>query len=140
MIAAASAAFIPSPRAKDDGTLSSFVLCLALGTAIPFFRECPDGWLTRTAYQIAKHSYSIYLTHEPIMWLAFDKLHAASPIQWTVFVILMTAIPVVLFRYVEHPMIRLGTRCAERLTRGIRAQASLPARTQLKTSAATLGR
>jgi peptidoglycan/LPS O-acetylase OafA/YrhL len=117
VIAVSSAVFIMDPRSKSAGSLSSFLFCLSLGTAVPFFLENQIRWLTQSAYQIAKHSYGIYLAHEPILWFAFDKLKASPAVQWSVFILLMLAVPVALYRFVEHPMIRVGTRLAERFNR-----------------------
>ncbi len=56
---------------KFSGT---WVVCLALGCAIPFFAEVPRGWLSWVGHQVAKYSYGIYLGHLFCIWMAFVKI------------------------------------------------------------------
>jgi peptidoglycan/LPS O-acetylase OafA/YrhL len=84
--------------------------------ALPFFQQIKSEALARHSHTIATYSYSIYLSHVPIMWLAFQQL-SSHPLwlQTSVFVILMITVPCFLYYVVEAPFIRFGSRVAERL-------------------------
>jgi peptidoglycan/LPS O-acetylase OafA/YrhL len=98
--------------------LSSYVLCLVLGTLFPLCHEHNLSWFTKVANTLAKYSYGIYLFHLPIMWLAFVKLRSLTLIgQFVLFTLLMFVVPWVAFRWIENPLIELGRRLATRISR-----------------------
>jgi peptidoglycan/LPS O-acetylase OafA/YrhL len=85
-----------------------------LGAALPFFAEIRPTWLRAASATIAKYSYGIYLSHLPLMWLVFVRLaFLPSTSQWLLFAVLSCVLPVLLFHFIEQPMISKGTRIAE---------------------------
>jgi peptidoglycan/LPS O-acetylase OafA/YrhL len=92
-----------------------WVLCLVTGLAIPRFKEPEQEWLRRGAQLVARYSYGIYLTHLFALWLAFVRL-AALPMagRWVVFLVMLIALPVLLYHAIEAPMIAYGARLADR--------------------------
>lgn len=81
---------------------AGWLMCLALGAVLPYFKELPDLKLPK---QIAKYSYGIYLTHMLAMWFAFSARNS-----WPLFVALFIAFPIALYHLIEHPMIRVGIK------------------------------
>jgi peptidoglycan/LPS O-acetylase OafA/YrhL len=78
-----------------DSSYKGYALCLALGLAIPRFRQISSPALTRASHYIAKYSYGIYLIHFAALYLAFERL-AAYPLALRigVFVGIAVALPV----------------------------------------------
>ena len=93
---------------------TKYLLCLALGFAIPLVRELPESFATRASHAIAKYSYGIYLSHFPVMWLVFQKLQLPPMVRWPLFVVLSAAVPVLAYHAIEQPLIDVGRRLAER--------------------------
>jgi peptidoglycan/LPS O-acetylase OafA/YrhL len=97
---------------------SGWVSCLALGLLVPQFAELPPGLLRRACQLVARYSYGVYLTHFIVMWLAFERL---SGLPWwlrdALFLAIGTALPVALYHFVEHPMVRMGATAAGKLRR-----------------------
>jgi len=92
-----------------------WILCLIIGLTINRFREIRWHWLRRTAHLLAKYSYGVYLTHMLAVWLAFVVCGALSPaLRWTVFAVILVALPLILYHAVEAPMTRFGAGLAER--------------------------
>lgn len=90
---------------------AGWVACLAVGLAIPYFQEMPDGLLRKCAHLVAKYSYGIYLVHTSCLWLAFRKcdfLPMAG--RMGLFLILVILLPVVLYHAVESPLIEVGRK------------------------------
>src|SRR5262249_15517396 len=86
--------------------------------AMPFTHEIKSEMLRRCTHMIATYSYSIYLSHVPIMWFAFQQLSSFSSwLQIGFFLVMMVVAPIVLYHVVEAPFIRFGARAAERLAR-----------------------
>jgi peptidoglycan/LPS O-acetylase OafA/YrhL len=92
-----------------------WLACLALGLLIPFVREIPAA-LHPPCRVIAQYSYGIYLTHFVTIWLAFSRLaFLPRSVQWIVFGLVTAGSSVLLFHFVEEPMMRVGARLANRL-------------------------
>jgi peptidoglycan/LPS O-acetylase OafA/YrhL len=92
-----------------------WLVCLALGLSIPLFREISLPALRRVSFWIAKYSYGEYLCHVMCLWFAFQYLgHFPLAAQWSIFVLLVTGIPVLVFHTIEAPMIRMGSRLADK--------------------------
>jgi|SRR5579862_168696 len=87
----------------------TWIWCLAVGLALPFFTEMTSIWLRKGCHYIARYSYGIYLTHFICIWFAFVEL-ARLPLamRWLIFAVTAAAAPVVLYHAVEAPMILLG--------------------------------
>ena len=90
--------------------INEWFLCLLLGFSIPLFRQIKKGRVSKGAALVARYSYAIYLSHQPLLWLCFRKNSAPREIQWAVFAILSVLLPVLLYHVVEAPMIRVGKR------------------------------
>jgi peptidoglycan/LPS O-acetylase OafA/YrhL len=105
--------------------IAAFGICL--GLAIPLFREIPWSHI-RTASRItARYSYSIYLSHFPIMVYVFSdprdprfKLirqlppmkHLSRTAHFALFLLLSVLAPLALYQLIEKPGIRLGHKLA----------------------------
>ncbi|SFF70760.1 Peptidoglycan/LPS O-acetylase OafA/YrhL, contains acyltransferase and SGNH-hydrolase domains [Duganella sp. CF458] len=124
LLALACAAFVvyAEPRANNYGR---WLVCLAVGLALPWVRELAAPPLNRASKFIAKYSYGIYLFHPPLMGLAFRTLEALHPVwQWSLFLSLLVLLTGLGYHLVELPMIRLGARwSAARAGAGVAAPA-----------------
>ena len=95
-----------------------WLLCLALGVAIPKTIEIAPGVLRSVGHLIAKYSYGIYLVHLPIIEYAFVHGQLESPaLEWFLFFSGTAAISFAAFHLVERPGIRLGVRFAREIVR-----------------------
>jgi peptidoglycan/LPS O-acetylase OafA/YrhL len=94
----------------------AWVLALVLGVAFPFIQEIQWRPLNRLSHWIAEISYGIYLSHIPLMWFAL-KVMAPYPLALRLLVLLTgsAVIPMLLYRFIEKPMIGVGARLAARL-------------------------
>jgi peptidoglycan/LPS O-acetylase OafA/YrhL len=86
-----------------------WTFCLALGCAIPWFRELEWQPLARPAHAVAKYSYGIYLSHIAVLTMLVP-LSISLWLKVPVIVMAATAVPVLAFHLVEEPFIRLGKR------------------------------
>jgi peptidoglycan/LPS O-acetylase OafA/YrhL len=87
--------------------------CLLLGLGYTFFKEIQSPTVKHVAEVIAKYSYGIYVSHLPLIWLSFRVLTGlAQWQQWVFFVLTASITPILLYYFVEQPMIRLGSRIA----------------------------
>jgi peptidoglycan/LPS O-acetylase OafA/YrhL len=101
-------------------------VCLILGLSVPFIQEPVQAFFSRTCALIARYSYGIYLAHVPCIWLAFDVLrHQNAAVQILVFLIAVSAVPVLLYHLVESPMIGVGQRVVDRWVAGRGEQPAL---------------
>jgi peptidoglycan/LPS O-acetylase OafA/YrhL len=90
-----------------------WVLGGAFAFLLPHFEETGSVFLRRPAHYVAKYSYGIYLSHVPVLWLAFDKLHTYPiALRMGVCLVLLTAVPVALYHLLEEPMIKVGAKLA----------------------------
>ena len=90
--------------------------CLALGCAIPWFRDMPAGRFWRACHLVARYSYGIYLTHFILIWVFFVRLaDLPALVRWVGFWIAAAVVPVVLYHLVEEPLVRRGNRLASAL-------------------------
>lgn len=86
-------------------------LCLLLGLMIPRFREITFHPVQLVSKWIATYSYGIYLAHSFCIWFALAQFHS-----WTLFGLMIVALPVALYHGIEHPAIKIGTRLANRIS------------------------
>jgi peptidoglycan/LPS O-acetylase OafA/YrhL len=88
------------------------VACLLLGGLIPLFAQIPFSKFLQLA---ARYSYGIYLAQFFCIWLGF-KAAPGLPwaAKWSLFLVLLTVIPVALYHLLERPMIDLGHKLARR--------------------------
>ena len=124
-IVAASLTWMTAAQSYLPLHIAAFGICL--GLAIPLFREIPWSHI-RTASRItARYSYSIYLTHFPIMVYVFSdprdprfKLirqlppmkHLSRTAHFALFLLLSVLAPLALYHLIEKPGIRLGHKLA----------------------------
>lgn len=113
----------PTPATPAPG----WIFCLAVGLAIPFVGELNRSWFTDAAQQICKVSYGIYLLHVPCLWLAFVFFtHWSLAAQWALYLWSLVVVPVVAYRFLESPGIRIGARLAGRPNAGREAVIAVP--------------
>jgi peptidoglycan/LPS O-acetylase OafA/YrhL len=94
---------------------TGWFLCLVLGSTIPNFREIQSPWLRWISNRIATYSYGIYLSHQFAIWAAFGVLASHSlALKVPVLVVMLVAVPVLLYHAIEKPMIGVGVRVAGR--------------------------
>jgi peptidoglycan/LPS O-acetylase OafA/YrhL len=108
-----------------------WIWCLVIGLCLPCFSEMSSKWLQTLCHTIARYSYGIYLVHFSCIWLAFEKL-GKLPVaaRWLVFMMTVAAVPVILYHFLEAPMISLGRRITDRLAaRAAKVRPSIPAAT-----------
>ena len=91
---------------------SDWIPALALGLAIPTFRQIRWRWLSGLAKTIAQYSYGIYLSHSPLSGLIFGR-HWPAAVTWSLFLLLAAVIPLIAYHALEAPMICLGALWAE---------------------------
>ena len=97
---------------------TGWALCLALGLAIPCFRDLSTPWLCTISKRIATYSYGIYLSHQFSFWIVFGLLTSWSLWFRIPFLLaLLVAIPILLYHGVENPMIQFGNSLSESLAR-----------------------
>ncbi|HEY0584504.1 MAG TPA: acyltransferase [Pseudoduganella sp.] len=114
LLALACAVFVAyaEPRSNNYGR---WLVCLAVGLAIPWLRQLPAPRLNRASKFIAKYSYGIYLFHPPLLRLAFRTLDTLHPFwQSSLFLALLVLLTGLGYHLVELPMIRLGARWSAR--------------------------
>jgi len=91
------------------------LLCLAVGLGLPSFHQITAPWLVRASHQVAKYSYGVYLAHPFALAVGVYLMpHRALALQLTVTLTLVVVLPVAAYHLLEHPMIRLGSRLANR--------------------------
>ena len=96
-----------------------WLLCAAVGLAIPLFLEVRSRWLKSISKLVARYSYGIYVSHVPILWFCFIRVHVGSAVVSALLAILLTAaIAVLVYHWIEDPAIRVGKRLATRVVQG----------------------
>lgn len=91
-----------------------WVMCLALGLVIPRCRAVTNRATARVAHTVATYSYGIYLTHVLALGLAFPSPGATTLPQWVILAVMLPALAMVVYHWIEKPGIRLGVRLARR--------------------------
>jgi peptidoglycan/LPS O-acetylase OafA/YrhL len=92
-----------------------WVECLALGLAIPMFREVQLPLVRHAAAAIAKYSYGIYLFHLIAIYYCFDRLTGPTWLLVIASVALTAIASVVSYHALEEPLIEYGRRVGHRL-------------------------
>jgi peptidoglycan/LPS O-acetylase OafA/YrhL len=93
-----------------------WIWCLIVGTSLPCFSEMGQNWLRKVCHVVARYSYGIYLVHFICNWLAFQQLRELpAAVRWLVFLVTVAGIPVILYHFLEAPMISLGRRITDRM-------------------------
>jgi peptidoglycan/LPS O-acetylase OafA/YrhL len=89
--------------------------CLALGLAIPMFREVQVPAVRRTAAAIAKYSYGIYLFHLIAIYYCFDWMIGPTWLRVAASIVLTAVASVVSYHVLEDPLIEYGRQIGHRL-------------------------
>ena len=119
--AAAGIFFVLRSRTHFEGY---WIMCLAIGLSAPLFAELEFPPLRKLSAWIARYSYGIYLTHMYALWTGFIVLKDQPVwVRCAVVVGLSVGLPVMFYQVVEAPMIRVGTRLANRLPRATKSRA-----------------
>ena len=91
------------------------LLCLATGLGLPFFHQIRTAWLRRASHGIAMYSYGLYLAHPFAIVLGIYLLpHQPVALQLVVVLGSLAALSFAAFHLLERPLIRLGSRLAQR--------------------------
>jgi peptidoglycan/LPS O-acetylase OafA/YrhL len=86
-----------------------WVCCLGIGLVFVYCTESKHRVLNYLTHHVAKYSYGLYLGQVPVLWLAFVKLnYLPLSLQWSLFFLLIIAVPLVSYHLIEHPFIKLG--------------------------------
>jgi peptidoglycan/LPS O-acetylase OafA/YrhL len=94
-------------------------ICLAVGAAVPVFRQSTSPVLNRVAHLVARYSYGVYLFHVVALWIGYFALSIASPLlQALGSLIALVALSVMGYHLIEKPGIRVGVRLSRALTDG----------------------
>lgn len=97
---------------------TGWLLCLALGLGLPFFRQIRSRWLIESTHRIAKYSYGIYLSHVFIMVILWAYVpHLSNIVRLLLCAVATYAVSAALYRWIERPMILLGARVAAKAER-----------------------
>jgi peptidoglycan/LPS O-acetylase OafA/YrhL len=109
-----------------SGTIINSGICLALGVAIPVFKELQARWVVLPAQQIAKYSYGVYLLHVPAIVFVYSYLPGlAFALKIVASLALTACLAFVSFHAIENPLIQMG----KRLTQPARARVEAPGET-----------
>ena len=116
-ILVAGAAFLAIPFAGADlYRISSWALCLVIGTLLPFCADARLPLVVTTANWVAKYSYGIYIVHVPVIWAVFSmKPVAYYVLKTSVCLALTLLISWLLFHLLEAPCIQAGKKLASRI-------------------------
>ena len=97
----------------------SWVFCLSLGLAVPFFRDMHWKPIQIASHYVAKYSYGIYLTHISAIVVSVYMLRGYSLFaRIATFTVMFLVLPFLLYHLLEEPMIRLGARLAKKIGGG----------------------
>ncbi len=94
---------------------TGWVECLALGLAVPFFKEVQVPVVRRVAAAIAKYSYGIYLFHLIAIYYCFDYMIGPTWIRVAASMGLTAVAAVVSYHLLEEPLIEYGRRLGHAL-------------------------
>ncbi len=104
-----------------------WAFCAITGLAVPLFAQIKSRWINPITKRVAQYSYGIYLSHVPILWICFTKLHLGNVAVAAGACTLLTALAsFTLYHCVEKPGIGVGKHLSTRLvnrkarTRGLR--------------------
>ena len=97
------------------GWRQGYGVCLAVGLGLPLFRQFNAAWIKRASHEIAKYSYGLYLAHPFSLALGVYLMpHQPVWLQLVVVFVSMAAFSVGAYHLLEKPMIRLGSRVAQK--------------------------
>ena len=95
---------------------TGWFICFAIGLGICGFREMPGNWLTGLTKRIARYSYGMYLLHYFAIWMGFEVCRSFNiGVRIVVFACVLVALSVLLYHFLEAPLIGLGIKLSEKL-------------------------
>ncbi|MBV9266500.1 MAG: acyltransferase [Acidobacteriaceae bacterium] len=118
----------------SDPIETGWFICFAIALGSCCFRELKDTPVTKGCRELARYSYGVYLLQYFAMWTAFDiSRHLPLVVQIGIFIVTLGALPVALYHWVEAPLIGVGVRLSEHVTRrsSARLKISVPQVTQV---------
>jgi peptidoglycan/LPS O-acetylase OafA/YrhL len=116
-ILAAIALFGPFEQAGlSEKYARAWGLSLAVAVLYVSVREATPGRLHAVLHWIAEHSYGIYLSHSILFWFAVGPM-AGFPmwVRIAFLIVSCVAVPAVLYRYVERPLMLAGNHLSRRI-------------------------
>jgi peptidoglycan/LPS O-acetylase OafA/YrhL len=94
---------------------TGWFICLAIGLGVCLFRDMRANSVTWLTKRVARYSYGIYLLHYFAIWLGFAVFRSLNlGVQITIFVTVLTILPILLYHIVEAPLTSAGVRYAEK--------------------------
>lgn len=105
-------AYVEAPY-SDASWAKNSLLCALVGLMIPWFRS-NRGAGSKIAAWIARYSYGIYLAHTPLLWLMYRHSGLRGWQAAALFLIAAISVSAAAYHLIEAPLIRLGTRIANR--------------------------
>jgi peptidoglycan/LPS O-acetylase OafA/YrhL len=115
LVAGLLAGFMVRPNFR-----SGWLVAMALGLALPWFRQIRMKWLIRVSHAVAQYSYGIYLIHPFSIALGINYLHGYSmAVRMGVLIASLVVVVVALHHAVEKPMMQLGARLARKIERPV---------------------
>ncbi len=103
---------------RHPSVRGGWIVCLVLGLALPSFRQIQYRPVVVASHRIAKYSYGIYLMHPLCIILAFSVLRGRPfGVQLCVEVSAIAVLAFLGYHLIEHPMIQMGSRVANRIQR-----------------------
>jgi len=101
------------PRPSWTG---GWILTMALGLALPNFKQVKTKWIVSSSHILAKYSYGIYLVHPISILIAVNLLQGFNRVwRLSALVFSLALMAFVAHELVEKPMILLGSKLAKRL-------------------------
>ena len=101
------------------------LVCLAAGLGLPFFLQIRTAWLARASHEIAKYSYGMYLAHPFAIVLGLYLLpHRPLAVQLAVSLGSLAVLSVGAYHGLERPLMRVGSRLAQRAERAFEQRES----------------
>jgi peptidoglycan/LPS O-acetylase OafA/YrhL len=94
---------------------TGWVECLALGLAVPLFREVQAPLVRHAAAAIAKYSYGIYLFHLIAIYYCFDWMTGPTWLKIAASLASTGAAAVASYHLLEEPLIEYGRRLGHAL-------------------------
>ncbi len=94
---------------------TGWVECLALGLAVPLFKEVRVPVIRSVAGAIAKYSYGIYLFHLIAIYYCFDYMTTATWLKVVASIVITGVAAVVSYHLLEEPLIEYGRRLGHAL-------------------------
>ncbi len=104
---------------RQNSFRSGWIFAFLLGCSLPFFRPIANSVLRRSAHEVAKYSYGLYLCHFAAIAVGLHYMSGYPAfLRIAAFLVVLVGLSVGLYHGVEQPMIRLGSKLAGYIGRG----------------------